>query len=192
LTRGPLAQRLAERLICRAVRRLPDDKREEYYRECAGELFAILHDSGVPSRLRRSAFALFYAAGHIRSTRRLPRAAAKPSVPALPGGATRRSPVRPVLASSRAAATSWRPVAAVIGVMAIVAAGVYGLSQVRDNLVLELRPGSSPAATTQAPHGKSSSMYLLSTPGGLFTPAADQAKVTATPPTPPTPAGTAP
>jgi hypothetical protein len=192
LTRSPLAQRLAEHLIRHAVRHLPDDNREEYQRECAGELFAILHDSGVPSRLRRSAFALFYAAGHIRSTRRLPKAATKPPVPALSGGATRRSPLHPVLASSRAAATSWRPVAAVIGAMAIAAAGVYGLAQVRDNLVLELRPGSSAPGTAQAPHGKSSSMYLLSTPGGLFTSATGQAKVTATPPSSPAPASTAP
>jgi hypothetical protein len=192
LTRCPLAQRLAEHLICHAVRHLPDDHREEYYRECAGELFAILHDPDVPSRLRRSTFALFYAAGHIRGARRLPKAAAKPSVPTHPGGATRRSPVRPVLASSRAAVAPWRPVAAVIGAMAIIAAGVYGLSQVRDNLVLELRPGSNPPATTQAPHDKSSSMYLLSTPGGLFTPATGHAKVTATPRSSPTPASTAP
>jgi len=79
-------------------------------------------------------------------------------------------------------------VAAVIGAMAMAAAGVYGLAHVRDNLVLELRPGSNPRATTQAPHDKSSSIYLLSTPGGLFTPATGQAKVPATPPSSPTPA----
>jgi hypothetical protein len=191
LTRRPLAQRLAEHLVGHAVRHLPDDTRDEYYRECVGELFAILHDPDVPSRLRRSNRALFYAAGHIRSTRRLPRAATKPKVSALPGQAAGRSPVSPARASSHAAAVRWRPVAAVVGALAIVAAVVYGLAQVRDNLVLELYPGSS-APGTHAPQEKSSSMYLLTPPGGVFTPATGEAKVAATPTTTPTPASKAP
>jgi hypothetical protein len=184
LTRRPLAQRLAEHLIGHAVRDLPDDTRDEYYRECVGELFAILHDPDVPSGLRRSNRALFYAAGHIRSTRRLPRTATKPQVSALPGQATRRSPVRPVPASSHAAVVRWRPAAAVIGALVIVAAAVYGLAQVRDNLVLELYPGSS-APGPHAPQEKSSSMYLLTPPGGVFTPTTGEAKASATPTTTP-------
>jgi hypothetical protein len=39
-----------------------------------------------------------------------------------------------------------RPALAVAGAVAIVAAGVYGLAQVRDNLVLELFPSGSPAS----------------------------------------------
>jgi hypothetical protein len=40
-----------------------------------------------------------------------------------------------------------RPALAVAGAVVIVAAGVFGLAQVRDNLVLELFPGSNPAST---------------------------------------------
>jgi hypothetical protein len=40
-----------------------------------------------------------------------------------------------------------RPALAVAGAVVIVVAGVYGLAQVRDNLVLELFPGSTPAST---------------------------------------------
>src|SRR4249919_3711622 len=40
-----------------------------------------------------------------------------------------------------------RPALAVAGAVVIVAAGVFGLAQVRDNLVLELFPGSTPAST---------------------------------------------
>jgi hypothetical protein len=40
-----------------------------------------------------------------------------------------------------------RPVLAVVGAVVIVVAGVFGLAQVRDNLVLELFPSSTPAST---------------------------------------------
>jgi hypothetical protein len=41
-----------------------------------------------------------------------------------------------------------RPALAVAGAVVIVVAGVYGLAQVRDNLVLELFPGSNTSAST--------------------------------------------
>jgi hypothetical protein len=74
MTRDPLTQRLAGHLIRRACRRLPDDIRDERCREWAAELPAILHDPGIRFAPRRSARALRYAAGTIRSTRRQPRA----------------------------------------------------------------------------------------------------------------------
>jgi hypothetical protein len=74
MTRDPLTQRLAGHLIRRACRRLPDDVRDERYREWAAELPAILHDPGIRFAPRRSARALRYAAGTIRTARRLPRA----------------------------------------------------------------------------------------------------------------------
>jgi hypothetical protein len=78
MTRDPLTQRLAGHLIRRACRRLPADTRDERYREWAAELPAILRDPGIRFAPRRSARALRYAAGTIRSTRRLPRATGRP------------------------------------------------------------------------------------------------------------------
>jgi len=60
-------------------------------------------------------------------------------------GATHRSGTGAREGSSLA----WlRPALAVAGAVVIVVAGVYGLAQVRDNLVLELFPGSSTPAST--------------------------------------------
>jgi hypothetical protein len=78
MTRNPLAQRLAGHLIRRACRRLPADIRGERYREWAAELPAILHDPGIRFAPRRTARALRYAAGTIRTARRLPRATGHP------------------------------------------------------------------------------------------------------------------
>jgi hypothetical protein len=78
MSREPLAQRVAGYLIRRACRRLPDDTREERYREWTSELPAILHDPGVRFAPRRSARTLFYAADTLRSTRSLRRAAGSP------------------------------------------------------------------------------------------------------------------
>src|SRR5262249_58934348 len=59
-------------------------------------------------------------------------------------GATHRSGTGAREGSSLA----WlRPALAVAGAVVIVVAGVYGLAQVRDNLVLELFPGSSTPAS---------------------------------------------
>jgi hypothetical protein len=65
----PLAQRIAEHLIRRACRYLPDDTRDERNREWAAELPAILHDPDIRFAPLRSARALSYAAGTFRSTR---------------------------------------------------------------------------------------------------------------------------
>jgi hypothetical protein len=69
-----LGLRLAEYLIGRACRRLPGDARDERCREWTAELPAILHDPAVRSPWRRTARALFFAAGISRTTRRLRRA----------------------------------------------------------------------------------------------------------------------
>jgi hypothetical protein len=78
VTRRPRAQRIAEHLVRRACRHLPDDTRDERYREWTAELPAILHDPDIRSGLLRSARALSYAAGTSRSTRHPHRAAGSP------------------------------------------------------------------------------------------------------------------
>jgi hypothetical protein len=75
LTSRPPAQRLAEHLIRRACRHLPEDQRDDCYREWAAEASAILTDTG--SRLHRTASALYYAADQSRGTRTILRAARK-------------------------------------------------------------------------------------------------------------------
>ena len=79
MTGRPPAQRLAERLIRRACRRLPGGIRDERYREWAAELPAIIHDPDVRFALLRSARTLRYAAGVYRTTRHLPQAASAPA-----------------------------------------------------------------------------------------------------------------
>jgi len=71
VTRTAGGQRLAQYLIRRASRRLPEDAREECYQEWAAELPAILEDPGVPLALLRTARALSYAAGTLTSARLL-------------------------------------------------------------------------------------------------------------------------
>jgi hypothetical protein len=66
-----LVQRLAERRIRMACRRLPEDMREECYREWAAELSAILGDSAGGRGFVRAARALSYSAGVSRATHRL-------------------------------------------------------------------------------------------------------------------------
>ena len=70
MTRRPVAQRLAEHLIRRACRYLPDDTRDERYREWTAEVPAILHDPDIRFALLRPVRALRYAAGTISSARR--------------------------------------------------------------------------------------------------------------------------
>ena len=66
------------------------------------------------------------------------------------GGAGGPSPERP------GSNLGWlRPVLAVAGAVVIVVAGVFGLAQVRDNLVLELFPSSTPASTSTGTAGTS-------------------------------------
>jgi hypothetical protein len=76
---SPHVQCAAERLIRRACRHLPDDARDERYREWAAELPAILHDPDIRFTLVRSARALRYAAGIYRSTHHLRGAAGMPA-----------------------------------------------------------------------------------------------------------------
>ena len=70
---APLVRQAAERRIRRACRRLPEDSREECYREWAAELSAILGDPGGGRGFMRAARALSYSAGITRATRRLRR-----------------------------------------------------------------------------------------------------------------------
>jgi hypothetical protein len=65
-----LAERLAGWLIGRACRHLPAAARPERGREWTAELPAILADPDVPSGLLRSARALRFAAGTVRTARR--------------------------------------------------------------------------------------------------------------------------
>ena len=85
----PLVQRLAERRIRRACRRLPEDMREDCYREWAAELPAILGDPGGGRGFLRAARALSYSVGILSATRRLRRLSGGP------GGHARNAPAAP-------------------------------------------------------------------------------------------------
>ncbi len=69
---GRLTEHVAERLIRRACRYLPEDVRDDRYREWTAELPAILHDPGIGFAPLRGARALRFAAGTIRTARRTP------------------------------------------------------------------------------------------------------------------------
>ena len=102
-----LIRQLAERRIRRACRRLPEETREECYREWAAELPAILGDPGGGRGFVRATRALSYSAGISRATRRLrrvsggsggdarrtPPAAWRDGAPAAPRGAAFRATV---------------------------------------------------------------------------------------------------
>ena len=75
MTRYLRTQCLAERLIRHACRRLPDDIRDERYREWIAEVPAILDDQYVRFAARRITHALLFAADHHRGAQ-LPRNAA--------------------------------------------------------------------------------------------------------------------
>jgi hypothetical protein len=60
--------RLGEYLVSRSCQQLPQDVREERYREWAAELPAILHDPQVRPAPRRAARMLGYAADTLRGT----------------------------------------------------------------------------------------------------------------------------
>ena len=70
---------IGEYLVGRACRRLPQDIREERYREWAAELPAILHDPEVRFALRRAVRMLAYAADTIRGTAITPVRARRPA-----------------------------------------------------------------------------------------------------------------
>jgi F-type H+-transporting ATPase subunit b len=64
--------RIGEYLVGRACRRLPQDIREERYREWAAELPAILHDSQIRLAPRRAIRMLAYAADTVRGATLVP------------------------------------------------------------------------------------------------------------------------
>jgi hypothetical protein len=71
----PGVQRLARQLIRLACLRLPAQARDDRYREWTAELYSIVHDPGTPSRVRRGARAVLYAADQVRGAGCLGRAA---------------------------------------------------------------------------------------------------------------------
>ena len=79
------------------------------------------------------------------SARRWPASSALVTPPRRRSATHRATEPQPARAGSNLA---WlRPALAVAGAVVIVVAGVYGLAQVRDNLVLELFPSGTPAST---------------------------------------------
>ena len=64
--------RLGEYLVGRACQRLPQEAREERYREWAAELPAILHDPQIRLAPRRAARMLGYAADTLRGAAMTP------------------------------------------------------------------------------------------------------------------------
>lgn len=71
MSRPSRVQRICERFIGAACRRLPEDMRAERCREWAAELPAILDDQSIRPPLRRAVRALTYSAGIARTTRQL-------------------------------------------------------------------------------------------------------------------------
>jgi hypothetical protein len=74
VSRVSRVQRISERLIRAACRRLSEDTRADRCREWAAELPAILDDQSIRPSIRRAVRALIYSAGIARTTRRLSRA----------------------------------------------------------------------------------------------------------------------
>ena len=74
MRREPRIQRICERVIRAACRRLPADMRAERCREWAAELPAILDDQSIRTARRRAVRALTYSAGIARTTWQLGRA----------------------------------------------------------------------------------------------------------------------
>lgn len=74
MSREPRIQRICERVIRAACRRLPEDMRAERFREWAAELPAILNDQSIRPALRRAVRALTYSADIARTTWQLGRA----------------------------------------------------------------------------------------------------------------------
>jgi hypothetical protein len=74
VSQAPRVQRISERFIRAACRRLPEDMRAERCREWAAELPAILDDQSIRPGLRRVVRALTYSAGIAWTTQQLSRA----------------------------------------------------------------------------------------------------------------------
>jgi hypothetical protein len=79
MTTTPQVQRIAEILIRRSCRRLPEEVRAERCREWSAELPAIMADQGVRSRFVRAVRVLGFSAGIRLTTRRLGRAPGRPA-----------------------------------------------------------------------------------------------------------------
>jgi hypothetical protein len=79
-----------------------------------------------------------------------------------------------------------RPALAVAGAVVIVVAGVYGLAQVRDNLVLELFPSGTPASNDSGTSGGGGSEPSLQgqTPSAVIVPSGSQTASATPSPTP--------
>jgi hypothetical protein len=102
--------RIAEPLIRRSCRRLPDDSRDDRYREWVAEIHAILQDRGTRPAILRSARALAYAVGIWKCTRH----------PQLTGGS-------PELRAGRAAVVR---VTRGVGIYLLVVGLFFGFNQV--------------------------------------------------------------
>ena len=131
---NPRGQRLATHLIRLASLRLSGQDREDRYREWTAELHAIAHDPGTPSRARRGARALLYAADQNRGVRQLRQRAGSqaPHPPPRPRALRRRpGPIARSITLAVAALTSlamtWIHTHDVRGfaVTAVMTAGVY-------------------------------------------------------------------
>lgn len=73
MTGREVALRLANALVARACRPLPDGARDDRRREWEAELIAILDDPAIRSPVRRYARAVLFAAGQRRTVRHLAR-----------------------------------------------------------------------------------------------------------------------
>ena len=113
-------QRVAERLIRSACRRLPADERDERFREWTAELHAILDDESIRPSWLRGPRALAFCAGISRAARQLSRLA--PAGPRRVGNSRWRSGAR----RTRPNDTAVR-VAVGLGVYGVVVAGVVTL-----------------------------------------------------------------
>jgi hypothetical protein len=97
--------------------------------------------------------------------------AGRPGLLAAPAGRRHASPGR--RAKSRSPLIWLRPVLAVTAAVAVVVAGVYGLAQLRQSLVLDLFPNAGISATTSpgAVNGQSGgSVQGRTSPGGVLPP----------------------
>jgi hypothetical protein len=77
-----------------------------------------------------------------------------------------------------------RPVLAVVGAVVIVVAGVFGLAQVRDNLVLELFPSNAPASSgagTSSTGGQVPTLQGHSATGAILPPGTQHGSSTPSP-----------
>jgi hypothetical protein len=116
------AQRIAERLIRTACRRLPEDVRAEQCREWTAELPAILDDQSIRPSFLRTLRALTFCIGISRTTRQLSRSARAGS------RRTRNSQWRTGAVKSRLPDVAVRTVAG-LAVWLVIVAGVIALGR---------------------------------------------------------------